>query len=81
MGWSPGPYQLIDFDTDGDGFWSRAFRMSPNSGTPDGIQQDVQLQGGVTYRLDLDVALSTTPSAIVARAARGCWLGRAWWQR
>jgi subtilisin family serine protease len=53
---SPGPYQLVQFNVDGTGSPSTAFRIAPNSGTPDGISQSVQLVGGGRYTFDVDIA-------------------------
>ncbi len=55
-GSDPGPYQLVPFDTTGSGQLSRAFRLTPNNGGPDGLRQYVELRGGVTYSFDLDAA-------------------------
>jgi hypothetical protein len=55
-GVDPGPYEVIPFDTSGSGQLSHAFRLTPNNGAPDGLQQSVALRGGVTYRFDLDAA-------------------------
>jgi len=57
---SPGPYQLVDFDVDGDGQPSQAFEILPNSGTPDGIRQEIDLLAGVTYSVELAFALANT---------------------
>jgi len=56
LGNQPGPYELASFDVDGDGNSSTAFRIVANSGTPDGITQNVLLIGGATYSVKLDIA-------------------------
>jgi hypothetical protein len=53
---NPGPYQLVSFDVNGDGAASTAFRIAANSGTADGITQNVSLTGGATYTVDMDIA-------------------------
>ena len=54
----PGPYQITNFDVAGQGQVSKAFRIAPNSGTPDGIEQPVTLQAGNTYTIRVDIAES-----------------------
>jgi hypothetical protein len=56
VGNQPGPYQLITFDVNGDRSSSTAFRILANSGTPDGIAQNVPLTGGTTYNVKMDIA-------------------------
>lgn len=63
---SPGPYELIPYDVDGDGRLSGAFRMRINPGT-DGISQNVQLTGGITYTLSAEM--------VSAQEGGGCWIG------
>jgi uncharacterized repeat protein (TIGR01451 family) len=62
----PGPYEMLPYDVDGDGRLSSAFRMRINTGT-DGIQQNVQLTGGITYTLSVDM--------LSAQEGGGCWVG------
>ncbi len=59
-GSSPGPYQLVTYDVNGDGKSSTAFAIEANSGTPDGITQNIQLTGGLTYTVDMDIATDDT---------------------
>ena len=63
---NPGPYELIPYDMNGDGRLSTVFRMRINPGT-DGISQNVQLIGGITYTLSVDM--------VSAQEGGGCWLG------
>jgi uncharacterized repeat protein (TIGR01451 family) len=56
LGDAPGPYQLVSFDVNGDGTSSLAFGIAANSGTPDGITQNIQLFAGVPYTFDVDIA-------------------------
>lgn len=62
LGNQPGPYQLVTFDVNGDGTSSTAFRIAANSGTPDGITQNVSLTAGVTYSVKMDIATDDTTS-------------------
>lgn len=63
---NPGPYELTQYDVDGDGWTSGAFRLRINNGT-DGIMQNVALLGGVTYRLSVKL--------VSAQEGGGCWVG------
>lgn len=63
---NPGPYELIPYDMRGDGRLSTVFRMRINPGT-DGIFQNVQLTGGITYTLSVDL--------VSAQEGGGCWVG------
>lgn len=63
---NPGPYELIPYDVEGYGRLSSAFRMRINPGT-DGISQTVQLTGGITYTLSVDM--------VSAQEGSGCWIG------
>jgi len=58
----PGPYDLVTFDVNGDGISSTAFRIAANSGTPDGITQNVPLIGGATYNVKMDIATDDSTS-------------------
>jgi len=62
VGNQPGPYDLVAFDVNGDGLSSTAFRIAANSGTPDGITQNVSLTGGATYAVKMDIATDDTSS-------------------
>ncbi len=62
VGNEPGPYDLVTFDVSGDGIPSTAFRIAANSGTPDGITQNVSLTGGTTYAVKMDIATDDTSS-------------------
>jgi uncharacterized repeat protein (TIGR01451 family) len=56
LGNSPGPYQISLFDMTGHGILSRAFRLAANSGPADGISRSINLLGGVTYYISVDLA-------------------------
>ena len=53
---SPGPYQLVTFDVNGDGVASTAFRIAANLGAADGITQNIPLSAGVTCAVSMDIA-------------------------
>lgn len=55
-GATPAEWNQISFDVDGDGRSSTAFQMVTTGG-PDGIWQNVFLQGGVTYSISLNAAI------------------------
>jgi len=57
-GTDPGPYQIVSLDVPGRGTNSLAFRLTPNSGSPDGLRQRVPLTAGTPYLFDLDIAQS-----------------------
>ena len=56
LGNQPGPYDLVSFDVNGDTNSSTALRIAANSGTPDGVTQDIPLLGGVPYTVRVDIA-------------------------
>ena len=62
LGNQPGPYDLVPFDVNGDTNSSTALRIAANSGTPDGIMQNIPLLGGVSYTVRVDVATDNLTS-------------------
>jgi len=62
LGNQPGPYDLVSFDVNGDTNSSTALRIAANSGTPDGITQNIPLLGGVTYTTRVDIATDNLTS-------------------
>ncbi|HSU57656.1 MAG TPA: Calx-beta domain-containing protein, partial [Candidatus Dormibacteraeota bacterium] len=56
LGNTPGPYEISIFDVTGHGIPSRAFRLAANAGAADGIARPINLQGGLTYYISVDLA-------------------------
>lgn len=56
IGNPPGPYQIVPFDVAGNGTPTLAFRMAADSGLFDGITRPINLVGGATYFLSVDLA-------------------------